>query len=218
MRIDLKRGSAISQIHWQAWPNGYQRLLVQAPITGFLALEARWNDTQLLVIDYTERQRILTANTAQARQALLQLDVPPAQWYLLFTGRISQAAFTRQQGRQKANTVTLSQPASQGLPQAPTQRITLDDRGLPVRWVRFPPPPSALPAQSMLRVEYQHYYSHAMSQQISLFLPRQVRVFVGTRQKPTMVLALRRFSPTTPHPTPFFRVPTNAQNFTTVQP
>ncbi len=212
MQLRLKKGITISNVTWQAWPNGSQRLLVLARITGFLAFEARWNETHLMVIDYANQQRALTLNTPEARRALLQFDVPPAQWYMLFTGRIGRRVFRTYQGQRQNDLVTLTQAGPVGTLPISIHRIELGGQGLPVSWLR-----QGL-VQPKMQVEYLQYDVQKMSRQFHLRLPKRVHVFLGSGEKPALILVLRQFKTAPPHPQPFFEVPSHAKKFSVLQP
>lgn len=156
-------------------------LKLQAPVTGAVVLEVRFDAGRLLLLDYGERRFFAGGNEARTRKALFSIDIAPEEFQILLTGRLSRAEFEAAGG-----TFTGSHEATFSRYGA-TYRFNLDDHGLPKQWVK-----EREGAIDYL-VEYRAYLA-LMVQGRLLRVPHRIRVYLDAR-RPALVLGIQEFQP-----------------------
>lgn len=156
------------------------QLQLRARITGTLALDLRFDDHDLLVLDYANEQYFAGPNTSAVRYELFSLDFTPQEFLILLTGRVPRRLFDAGRGeRPQPDALTFATPGG-------SHRMTLDDHGLPAEWVK------TAGGRRVYRVAFRSYNELPFFPgEPPLRLPRQVRVFLEDGDGPVLVLGLR---------------------------
>ncbi|MCZ6646526.1 MAG: hypothetical protein O7B79_09835 [SAR324 cluster bacterium] len=158
------------------------RMQLLAPVTGALALELRFDRERMLLLDFARDSYFLGGNTRENRERWIDLDITPAEFLLMVSGRISEADFAAAGGR------WISGKQAQMTVGSVTYTFWLDGHGLPARWNKMEH------GQLLYRVEYREYLSVPTASGPPLRLPRKLRVYTG-EGAPTMILGVREFLP-----------------------
>jgi hypothetical protein len=168
------------------------RLQLLANLTGSLALEVRFDPERLLVLDYANQTYYRGVNDAQTRLRLFEVDLNPAEFLILLTGRVSRDAFAAGEG------VLNREPPRSAAPGAAPQAwfseggglllFWLDEWGLPSRWVKM------VGGEPVFRVEYREYAEVPTDGGPTLRLPRKIRLYLRD-SAPLMVLGIARIEP-----------------------
>jgi len=161
---------------------GAYRLEVHARLTGALALELRFDERRLLFLDHASETYFLGPNGPEERRRLFSLDVTPAEFQFIVTGRVPRPWFEGGAGRlDGAGGAAFARDGAR-------YRIDLDDHGLPRRWVK------ERDGATVFEVQYRSYSEVTLAEGAPLRLPRTVRVGLPGRP-PLLVLGIREFLP-----------------------
>jgi hypothetical protein len=154
-------------------------LRVTSRVLGTAALEVRFSDHELLVVDFGSETYFLGENSAEHRIKLFSIDMTPDEFLMVLTARIPQPAFARGGGHFEQERF-----AAFGSAQA-EYRFELDGEGLPNAWRKIEE------GRTQWRVEYREYQDVSVGSG-ALRLPRKVRVY-GDANAARLVLGIREF-------------------------
>ncbi|HEX7926555.1 MAG TPA: DUF4292 domain-containing protein, partial [bacterium] len=111
-------------------PGGATWIQLKARITGVLVLEIRFDERQLLIIDYVHKTYYQGDNTPETRDRLFGIDLSPDELRMVVTGRVSRTVFETGRG-------TLRTPHEATFRRGNDRYIfTLAPDGLPMSWVK----------------------------------------------------------------------------------
>jgi hypothetical protein len=181
-------------------PGSATLLQLRARVTGTLALEVRWDERRLLVLDYIHQTYYQGDNTPDTREELFGLDVTPAEFRTILTGRIVRREFEAGRG-------TLL-----GVHEVAYRRggdryiFTLGEDGLPLSWVK------QHEHTLKFRVEYRGYTQLPARREPPVRMPERLRVYVDG-SAPRMVLGVREYSLPAAVPPLSFDLPPDAASF-----
>ncbi len=192
--------SEAGELFLRTGPGADTLIQLHARVTGSLALEVRFDDLRLLVLDYVNRTYYQGDNLSETRQELFSIDLTPEEFRTVVTGRVERRRFEQGHG-------TLLGPHEASYEIGEERYIfTLGEDGLPLSWVK------QHRHVMQVRVEYRGYLDVPSSSGPPVRLPERVRVYVQ-ESKPRLVLGLREFAlPGNPPPLTF-TLPTEAADF-----
>lgn len=180
--------------------HGGTLIQLKARVTGALAIEVRFDQRRLLVLDYVNKTYYQGDNTPETRKDLFDIDLSPEEFRMVVTGRVPREDFERGRG-------TLLGPHQAAYRNGNARYIfTLGDDGLPTAWVK------QSNGEMQYRVEYRGYAEVPADGGPPVRLPERVRVYV-TEGKPAIVLGLREFAMPRDVPELTFTLPLEAAAF-----
>lgn len=173
---------------------------IKARITGSLVMEVRFDQRQLLVLDYVNKAYYQGDNTPETRKDLFNIDLSPEEFRMVVTGRVVRRDFERGQGM-------LLGPHQAAYRNGSARYIfTLGDDGLPLSWVKQEH------GEARYRVEYRGYAELPARGGPPVRLPKSVRVYI-LEGKPAITLGLREFAIPESAPDIGFALPPEAADF-----
>jgi len=163
-------------------PGDAHVLQLRARMTGSLALELRFDDLYLLVLDYVHETYFRGFNDPETRLDQFSTDLNPEEFRMAVTGRVPRRVFEEGGG--------VYNGAGEAAFSVGLERyvFTLDAQGLPQRWVKLSG------GQEALRVEYRGTVEVPSASGPPVRLPERVRVYVG-EARPRLVLGVREYLP-----------------------
>jgi hypothetical protein len=169
------------EVYLRSGPGDAHLFQLRARISGSLAVEARFDARQLLVLDFVNEAYFRGPNLPETRREQFLMDLSPEEFRIIVTGRLERSVFDARGGRWAA--------PSQASFEAGEDRyvFTLDESGLPREWVKF------RGAAQQFRVEYRSYKDVALDAGAPVRMPERVRVY-GEEEPPRIVLGVREFT------------------------
>ncbi|MDH5751726.1 MAG: hypothetical protein OEZ59_04845 [Deltaproteobacteria bacterium] len=170
---------------------GSYRIRLLARLTGSLLLELRFDPQRIQVWDFINETILDTENTPPHRISLFGLDLTPAEFQVLFTGRVV--------GRDFGSILDQAAPPPTAAGEEPQRKIEfrrgsirhsflLGQHGYPEQWEKF------MDDELQFRVDYRRYFSHE-SERGTLMLPRTVRVYRRDEQQAVFLIGIRNLNP-----------------------
>jgi hypothetical protein len=163
----------------QAEPGPAYRIQLRARISGSLALDLRFDELDLLIVDYVHESYLLGGNTSATRNELFSLDMNPLDFRMALTGRVPAEVFRQGQGQRQPSEAHFFVAADE-------YRFTLDEFGLPSQWTK------RRGGVAALRVEYRSYLELPTGQGAPLRLPGRIRVY-GAESQPRLILGIQEW-------------------------
>ena len=174
------RGATESgELSLQAESGPQYRIQLRARVTGSLALDMRFDASDLLIVDYVHESYFLGGNAPETRKELFSLDMTPADFQMALTARVPEDVFQQGGGRLRPAEAEFSLHGDE-------YRFTLDETGLPVEWTK------RTDGVLVLRVEYRSFVAFRQGRGPAIRLPERIRVYAGEPQ-PRLVLGLREW-------------------------
>jgi hypothetical protein len=174
------RGESESgELTLQVEPGPLYRIQIRARISGSLALDLRFDDGDLLIVDYVHESYLLGGNTSQTRQELFSLDMNPLDFQIALTARVPDELFQRGQGRLLPREARFTLAGDE-------YRFTLDASGLPSEWIKIERGVLAF------RVEYRSYLEIPTGQGPAVRLPERIRIY-GPEARPRLILGIQEW-------------------------
>lgn len=209
IRVRRYEHNYTGELSLYAWRGGRMRILLRAPWSGVLLLDARLGEGEVLLVDYARERIVRTRDGSGVRERWLPVALDAVELGILFTGRAPLAL--RQSAGPTKQSVALGKDASQVEfmhPAGQKHRVYFAPDGLLHRWERV------AEGQRSLRAEFQGTLNPQDAQDQSWQLPRRVRVY-GIAEEPVIIWGLRRawVGKVPAAPTPFFATPEAARGF-----
>lgn len=164
------------ELSLQAESGPQYRIQLRARVTGSLALDVRFDSSDLLIVDYIHESYFLGANAPEIRNELFSLDMSPVDFQIALTARVPEQLFREGGGRLQPTEAEFSLDGDQ-------YRFTLDASGLPVEWTKLR---DGVP---ILRVEYRSFLALGQGSGPAVRLPERIRIYAG-EPRPRIVLGL----------------------------
>lgn len=156
---------------------------LKARLTGSLAVEVRFDNQRLMVVDYVNERYFQGDNNEDARRKLFSLDLESEDLQTLVTGRVERERFERGGGWRQGMRTGFTQGAVR-------HTFVLDEWGLPLRWTKF------REEGEVFQVHFREYFDLPTAPgKPPLRLPRKVRLIAPDGG--LLVLGLRAFIPET---------------------
>ncbi len=192
-QVSYRGNNESGELSVQGEPGPQFRILLRARVTGSLALDVRFDRTDLLIVDYVNSSYFLGGNTPAVRREVFSLDMTPLDFQMALTGRVPESLFREGGGVLGKSQSSDANPAGQ--PEPPTAtfsaggaeyRFVLDASGLPTEWSKW------TGGVATLRVEYRSYSEQSQTAGPPIRLPERIRIYAGEPQ-PRLVLGLREW-------------------------
>lgn len=167
------------ELSLEAEPGPLYRIQIRARISGSLALDLRFDDGDLLVVDYVHESYLLGGNTPETRRDLFSIDMNPLDFQIALTARVPDELFQDSHGRLSPHEAQFDIGGDQ-------YRFTLDASGLPVEWTKLR---GGVPA---FRVEYRGYLEIPNGQGPAVRLPERIRVY-GPESQPRLIIGIQEW-------------------------
>jgi hypothetical protein len=193
-QLTYRGESESGELSLEAEPGPLYRIQIRARISGSLALDLRFDDGDLLIVDYVHESYLLGENTAETRQELFSIDMNPLDFRIALTARVPNELFQDNRGR-------LSPREAQFDLGGDEYRFTLDAHGLPVEWTKSR---GGVPA---FRVEYRSFIEIPNGEGPTVRLPERIRVY-GPESRPRLIIGIQEwFLGADPNATPITFIP-----------
>ncbi len=164
------------ELSLQAESGPQYRIQLRARVTGSLALDVRFDSSDLLIVDYLHESYFVGANAPDIRTELFSLDMSPLDFQIALTARVPEQLFRQGDGKLRAADAEFSLDGDE-------YRFTLDASGLPVEWSKLR---NGIP---VLRVEYRSFLALRQGPGPAIRLPERIRIYTGEPQ-PRIVLGV----------------------------
>ncbi len=177
------------------------RFQLLAPITGALVVELRFDEQRLLALNYGEGTYFLAENTEENRRRLFSLDITPAEFLMMLTGRVPRAAFEAGGGAKEGPRQRVMESAGV------RYRFLLGEDGLPKGWSKARRAGGGAGTFYLVeyRVEYREFLTlppaSGKENGAPFRIPRKIRVRSGDGDA-LLVIGLREFLPGAGSPRP----------------
>lgn len=162
--------------------NSALQLHMTAPFTGAVLMDVRMNDDLVMVMNYTNKTFFQGENNTGIRKWMLSVDITPAEFLILITGRISKPVFNALGGVMEEDKVAVLNIGEI------QYRFELNNKGLPSRWSK------KVNGEERYRVEYKSYLLTPVRKGPPILVPNKVFVYLK-EEKPVLKLGIRDFKP-----------------------
>lgn len=183
--INLQGKRESGEMHFRATHQGVSQLQMLARLTGSLAIEVRFDQHWLILLDFLNESYLRLPNTPLYRERLFLVDLSPDEFQILLTGRVPLPIFQRGKGKQDAHSASFDMGQAQ-------HRFQLNEQGLPAVWTK------TVNGTTAFRVEYRDYLSMPLTSKPAangapFYLPRKIRLY-RQGKAPLMVLGISQAS------------------------
>jgi hypothetical protein len=176
-QVSYRGDKESGELSVQVEPGPQFRIQLRARVTGSLALDVRFDKSDLLIVDYVNSSYFLGGNTSESRLDQFSLDMTVLDFQIALTGRVPETMFRDGRGTVSGAAAAFSNGGAE-------YRFVLDANGLPSEWTK------SEDGVVVLRVEYRSYAEYLQPVGPPIRLPERIRVYAGEPQ-PRLVLGLR---------------------------